>query len=163
MVNMRGLIIKPPWIDLILDGEKIWEIRGNNTNVRGKIYLIKSGTKQIFGTVELIDSKPLSYADYIENEDKHCISVCKENKLPYKKTYAWVLKNPIQFEKPIPYSHPRGAIIWVKLDGRIKHGDTNKKEWLWERKIKNSYGTFSVPKILQLVASFLLIPINAWI
>lgn len=82
---MKGLIIQSPWIDFILNGEKVWEIRGNNTNIRGKIYLIKSGTKKIYGTVDLIDTKLLTYEDFIKNEDKHCIPIAKNMQTPYKK------------------------------------------------------------------------------
>lgn len=30
--------------------------------------------------------------------------------------YAWELSNIIKYKKPIPYCHPRGAVIWVKLN-----------------------------------------------
>ena len=46
---MKGLIIKSPWIDYILDKEKIWEIRGSSTTIRGPILLIKSGTDKVYG------------------------------------------------------------------------------------------------------------------
>jgi hypothetical protein len=41
---MKGLIVKSPWIELILEGKKTWEIRGSNTKIRGPIALIKSGS-----------------------------------------------------------------------------------------------------------------------
>lgn len=45
--EIRGLILKSPWIDLILDGRKTWEIRGSNTLVRGHIALIKCAVKPL--------------------------------------------------------------------------------------------------------------------
>lgn len=110
---MKGLIIKQPWIDLILDGKKDWEIRGNNTSIRGKIYLIQSGSGLITGEVELVDSLYLTLDEYKTSQNHHCI----ENtfQFPYKKTYAWVLKNPVRYKEPIPYKHPMGAVIWVNL------------------------------------------------
>lgn len=110
---MKGLIIKSPYIDLILIGKKKWEIRGHNTSVRGKIYLIKSGSKKIYGEVDLIDCIELDLKKYKE----YCLKVHGENKfdLPYKKTYAWVLENPVLYEEPVSYSHPIGAVIWVNL------------------------------------------------
>lgn len=51
---MKGLIIKSKWADLILSGEKTWEIRGSQTHQRGRIGIIKSGTGKIFGSVELV-------------------------------------------------------------------------------------------------------------
>jgi hypothetical protein len=55
---MKGLIIKSPWIDKILAGEKTWEIRGSNTKIRGKISLIKSGSGMILGKADLVDCVP---------------------------------------------------------------------------------------------------------
>ena len=36
--------------------------------------------------------------------------------LPYKKAYAWVIKNPIRYKNPRKYKHPKGAVIWVKIE-----------------------------------------------
>jgi hypothetical protein len=52
---MIGIVIKPPWIELILAGEKTWEIRGSRTAQRGRVALIKSGSGMIFGTVDLTE------------------------------------------------------------------------------------------------------------
>jgi len=120
---MKGLIIKDPWVDLILRGEKTWEIRSSNVKIRGEIALIKSGTGKIFGTVELVDSKELTLEEYRDSEDFHFIPE-EKLKLPYKRTYAWFLKNPNMFDTPIPYHHPQGAVIWVNLDN-LKIGEKN--------------------------------------
>lgn len=110
---MNGLIIKEPWIDLILKGKKTWEIRSSNTKIRGKIYLIKSGSGRIFGEANLINSFEININQFKNNTDKHCIH--EVDYLPYKKhIYAWVLKNPIKYKTPKPYTHLRGAVIWVK-------------------------------------------------
>lgn len=116
---MNGLIIKSPHIEKILDGKKTWEIRGSNTNVRGEIALIKSGSGMIIGTCELVDViGTLTLEELINNADKSCSDVqkLKVNGLYYKNTYAWVLQNAKYLEKPVPYKHPMGAVIWVKLD-----------------------------------------------
>lgn len=110
---MNGLIIKEPWIDLIFEGEKTWEIRGTNTLIRGTIALIKSGTGCVFGTAELTSTKRLTINEFCASENKHRI---KNLALPYSKTYAWILENPLRFEDPIPYNQPMGAVIWVKLN-----------------------------------------------
>lgn len=112
---MKGLIIKEPWIDYILSGDKVWEIRGSSTTIRGEISLIKSGTGMVFGTVELIDCLKISLTQYQNSNDKHMISLEHLSEMPYKNTYAWVLANPKAFETPTPYRHPRGAVIWVNL------------------------------------------------
>src|SRR5690606_14333238 len=118
---MKGLIIKSPWIDLICEGKKIWEIRGSNTKIRGKVALIISGTGLVVGTANLSDCKPLTLNEYQSSIDKHCIpSEMCQNK-PYKNIHAWVLKEAKFLDKPIPYVHPQGAVIWVNLSNEIIH------------------------------------------
>jgi hypothetical protein len=43
--QMKGLVIDEPWISLIISGEKTWEMRSRNTVVRGRIALIRKGSK----------------------------------------------------------------------------------------------------------------------
>ncbi len=112
---MKALIIKEKWLNLILSGKKTWEIRSSSTRIRGKILLIKSGSKQIFGECELVDTIKLDLDQYKISVNKHCINV-KQDILPYKNTYAWVLQNPQEYNNPIPYKHPMGAVIWVNID-----------------------------------------------
>ncbi|MDT3766147.1 ASCH domain-containing protein [Priestia filamentosa] len=112
---MKGLLIKSPWIELIFQGKKTWEIRGSNTSIRGKIALIKSGTSHILGTVDVVDSKRLTLDKYEKSEQFHCISGNNKFQAPYKRIHAWVLENPQRFKEPVPYQHPQGAVIWVNL------------------------------------------------
>ena len=116
---MKGLLIKSPWIDLILEGKKTWEIRGTNTKIRGPVALIKSGSGKVFGEVTIIDSKELNLEDYQTSECFHCVKSTGAIQLPYKKTYAWVLDKPKVYKQAIPYKHPLGAIIWVNLSDSI--------------------------------------------
>ena len=75
--------------------------------------MIKSGTKKIYGEVELVDCFELSLEKY--NDYYMDMYGKKENRLPYKRTFAWVVKNPVIYEIPKDYKHPLGAIIWVNL------------------------------------------------
>jgi hypothetical protein len=70
---MKGLLIKSPWIDLILSGKKVWEIRGKNTQNRNTIALIKSGTKTIVGLARITEVKGpfTSIDDFKLHSDKH--------------------------------------------------------------------------------------------
>ena len=89
----RGLLIRTPYVDRILDGRKTWEIRGSRTAVRGPIALIRSKSGQIVGQCELVDVQgPLSLADLRKNARKAGFAVREIRKLPYSKTYAWVLR-----------------------------------------------------------------------
>jgi hypothetical protein len=38
----------------------------------------------------------------------------------YRQTYAWVLEKPVTLKRPVPYQHPSGAIIWVKLEASVE-------------------------------------------
>jgi hypothetical protein len=133
-VIMKGLIIREPWIDMILDGKKTWEIRGSNTKIRGKIYLIKSGTGMVFGTVDVVDCIPLCGGNDIDvilkNKDKHHVRL---GSIPYKKPHAWVMDNPVRYEKPISYNHPQGAVIWVNIDEIYIP-----KPWIWGNEISDA-------------------------
>lgn len=110
---MKGLIIKKPWIDMILDGTKTWEIRGTNTNIRGKIALIESGTGQIKGTAILSNSFPLTIEARLNGSSKHQIP--QDTDIQYKQPYVWEMSSPNRLTTPIPYKHPQGAVIWVNL------------------------------------------------
>jgi len=112
---MDGLLIKEPWIDYILEGKKSWEIRGCTTSKRGTITLIKSKSGCIFGTVDLVDCVLLTHEEYRKSVDKHMVPYERTSIYPYKKTYAWVFKNPKKLDNPVPYHHPNGAVTWVKL------------------------------------------------
>lgn len=96
--------------------QKTWEIRGHYTHVRGKIGLIRGGSGLIVGTCELTDVVgPLTRQDLRSNASKAGFDPPEFGRLPYSKTYAWVLKNPNKFNPPRPYRHPSGAVIWVRL------------------------------------------------
>lgn len=111
---MDGLIIKAPYIDWILAGDKDIELRGFNTNKRGRIALIKSGTGLVVGTVEIVDSILIETVNQYEKlRPKHCVGAERRN-IKYKELWGWVLANPIILDEPIKYSYKRGQQVWVK-------------------------------------------------
>lgn len=112
---MKGLIIKSPAIDAILDGVKTIEVRGCSTKIRGRIVLLQSGTQKALGTVEVVGCDVMTLEEYNNWDYRKLLKRDSVDQLPYKKTYKWYLKNPIKFETSIPYKHPNGAIIWVNL------------------------------------------------
>ena len=76
---MKALIVKKLWIDYILDGNKVWEIRGSNTKIRGEIELIQSGTGLVVGKCNLIDCIELFLQEYQKSKDiKIVISLDKD-------------------------------------------------------------------------------------
>ena len=108
------LIVKNPWLDMILSGSKTWEIRGVHTKKRGKIHLaLSGGGGRIVGGCRLVDSFPIDRAELEKHVDKHCID--NTNTITYPRPHAWVMLDPVRYDKPFAYKHPYGAIKWVKL------------------------------------------------
>jgi len=118
---MRALLIREPWIGKILDGNKTWELRGSTTNVRETIALVASGSGTVVGVCELVDCiGPLSAHVFKENARNAGMEPEHAELGYYKRTYAWVMAKPRRLTKPIPYSHPSGAVIWVKLNDAVE-------------------------------------------
>ena len=117
-VGPRGLLVRDPYASQILNGEKVWEIRGQPTQIRGLVAIVKSGTGRTFGTVNLVrvlgplDLEDLVDAPELPPSEREELGRCG---LPYPKTYAYVFTNPRWFERPVPYKHPSGAVTWVRL------------------------------------------------
>ena len=114
----RGLLVRDPYASQLLDGKKIWEIRGRPTQIRGPVVIIKSGTGQVFGTANLVrvlgplDLEDLVAAPELARDERDELRL---HGLPYPKTYAYVFSNPKWFDHPIRYRHPSGAVTWVRL------------------------------------------------
>lgn len=115
----RALVIHGEYVDMILNGKKTWEMRNRRTNIRETVGLIKSGSGEICGTVELVECKgPLTLKEYRTNARKAGMKPSDISR-SYLPAFAWVLKNPKKFRKPIKYKHPSGAIIWVNVKKAI--------------------------------------------
>lgn len=114
----RGLLVRDPYATQILNGEKVWEIRGRPTQIRGRVVVVKSGTGQAYGTVNLVrvlgplDLEDMASAPELPFSEREEL---RQQGLPYPKTYAYVFTDPKWFENPIPYRHPSGAVTWVRL------------------------------------------------
>ena len=113
---LKGLIIKPSWAELILSGEKTIEVRGSKTNIRGEIGIIESGSKKVFGTIELFHCAELTESNFELWGDRHKLDISYEELLKiYPKPYAWCLKEVKRYDDPVPYEHKRGCVVWVNL------------------------------------------------
>lgn len=112
----KGLLISDPWIEQILRGEKVWEMRSRGTNQRGWIALIKAGSGFVYGIARIEDCLgKLSDTQMLANHDKHGIPVERLGEVPNYR-YAWVLADVQRLPKPVPYQHPFGAVIFANLD-----------------------------------------------
>lgn len=113
---LKGLIIRSPWIEKILAGEKTWELRKKRTNIRGHIALIRGGSGLVVGTAILKDCVgPMSRLQLREHLSKHHASDEVLSALNYEAPFAWVLEAAIPLPVPQPYTHPSGAVIWVDI------------------------------------------------
>ena len=114
----RGLLVRDPYASQLLNGEKVWEIRGRSTQIRGLVVIVKSGTGRAFGTANLVrvlgplELEDLLTAPELPREEREEL---RRDGLPYSKTYAYVFSNPRWFERSVPYRHPSGAVTWVRL------------------------------------------------
>lgn len=112
---MKGLIIKREWLDLFFDGRKKLEMRRRPTTIRGSILLIQSGSGCVVGSANLqsCSDKPLN--DVLMDFHQSAHRVPQDS--PFWKThrYAWHLTNIVKYDKPKPYKHPQGAIVWVNV------------------------------------------------
>lgn len=108
----KGLIIKKEWLDKIFDNEKIWEMRSTQTKIRGKIQLIESKSGTIVGECEITGCHKLSENEKLSELKNHQV---EDTSLLDKWCFAWHISNAKRYEKPIPYNHPKGAVIWVNL------------------------------------------------
>ena len=108
------LLIKNPWLQLILRKRKTWEIRGSSTRKRGLIHLGLSGSGgEIHGRARVTDCRLLTREELRKHKDKHCIEDI--DSVRYAKIYAWVFSDVFRYKKPLQHSHKQGAIIWCKL------------------------------------------------
>ncbi len=117
----RALIVRRPWADMIASGVKRWEIRGASTSVRGPVAIAAAGSGMIVGVCSIVDVLgPLTIEDYAQAWRLWGGAEGARGPLPYSRTYAWVLTQARRVEPPVPYRHPPGAVIWVRLDASVQ-------------------------------------------
>jgi hypothetical protein len=140
----EALLISREWCQQIFEKGKIWEIRSSVCHKLGCRFAIaesKSGT--LVGEATIIDCLKVGRmsktqqlkrwskkhkSDFIgrkENFHKHRIADLSIVKYP--EVYAWVLDDVVRYKQPVPYTHPQGAVKWVKLDG-FSTADANRED-----------------------------------
>ena len=125
----HAILIKEHWCNMILDGNKIWEIRGEPCKKRERVAIAQSRSGTLVGEATVVDCILVGvmndedflvpdedFERFIWNPDnlaKHAID--DEFVVDYPKAYAWVLEGAQRYAKPIPFEHRRGQVKWVKL------------------------------------------------
>lgn len=108
----KGLIIQKPWLDKIFESGKRWEMRSKPTKVRGPILLIEAGSGLVVGECLITGSMKIPPEERGATLQNHQV---EDLNLLEKWCYAWRLEFVEKFPTPLPYDHPRGAVIWVNL------------------------------------------------
>ena len=116
-------MIGQPYIGMILDGQKTWEMRSRRSHRRGQIALIQSGSLTVIGVADAVDCiGPLTDEQRLESEDLHCVlpeTWMNPRFVQYR--FAWVLTNAQRLVKPVPYHHNPGAVQWVSLEESVSN------------------------------------------
>lgn len=116
---MKAIVVREPYVSIILTGEKTWEMRKAACRYRGPVALISKGSGTVVGVAEIVDSLPPidSLQAYAQAEPKHRVppSVQRQAFSDGWRT-PWVLTNARRLVTPVFYKHPYGAVIWVTLD-----------------------------------------------
>lgn len=126
----KALIIDSPHIERILSGEKTWEMRSRNCQIRGLIGLIRKGSGQVVGVVEIVGvSGPLTRDELMANLDKHrrTTEQLDDPKLA-KWNIAWLLDKACPLPRPVSYVHPKGAQSWINLDDKVRRAIAKQME-----------------------------------
>jgi hypothetical protein len=113
---LKVLIVQEPHLSNILNGHKTWEIRRQNTNIRGLIGLGRN--EEMYGKAVLKDSFLMSVQDLMKHQDKHLVSPQWLKKYAKGKNnlFVWLLEKAERLEKPIKI--PRSYGNWVLYDNK---------------------------------------------
>ena len=88
-MDASSAAVREPWVSLLAQGLKTWELRGSATHKRGRVALAASGTSCIVAGATLVDCVgPLSDAAVDAERLRHCIPA---GSMPrrYARTFAW--------------------------------------------------------------------------
>ena len=114
----KGLVIREPWIDLILSGEKTWEMRSRHTSYRRWLALVRKGSGLVSGVCRIESvGAALTSSQMVASYDHHRIpeAMILSGEVA-KWTTPWKLADIQVLAKPVPYHHPNGAIGIFDLD-----------------------------------------------
>lgn len=90
--SLKAIVIKQPWINLILGGKKTWEIRSRTVHTRGVIGLIEGGSGKVVGLARLTGCiGPMTAEQLAEHFSKHQVPPERMLEVPYESFYAWEL------------------------------------------------------------------------
>lgn len=114
----RALKIRQPYLNMVLAGDKTWEIRSRRTRVRGRVALAEVGTGMILGEAVLSDSIPKTDAEMDACVAFHALPNWRHAFVAkYAQRHAWILEDARRV-KPVRFQNT-GAVTWEILRGKI--------------------------------------------
>ncbi len=111
-----GLRVLEPYASHIVEGRKKWELRKQPTRIRGRVGIVRGN--ELIGTVEVTDSHgPFTLSELDKFWHKHLadpgfLTRYAQN----RKLYAWELKDPRKFDRPIPVRVRPGHQVWMEIE-----------------------------------------------
>lgn len=119
---MLGLLMKKEYILDILNKRTSFDARLYDSDVRGKIGLIESGTNKLYGYVTMVDVHQITYEDYVkwhisDDYDLDLVALKLQNDIMIKRNaYAYDFENPVLLSAPIIVNPNHVSRIWVEFD-----------------------------------------------
>ena len=114
-LNSPILVVKPEWLDRLLDGRKTLEIRSSGCSkpIGTRVYLSESKTGTICGSVVFRGTTGRLDEDAWNHLRPH--HNVQTNDLPYgSSTHGWWFESPVRYDPPVPYAVRPGSIVWRK-------------------------------------------------
>ena len=119
----KALTVQSHWIEEILSGRKVWELRNQSRRLRGEVAVVANG--QLLGQVNFDDAFLVSERDsghaviappgneqnflaLAGNMAKH--GVQDLGSTAYTRVWAWVMSSPARYSLPVPYRHLTGQL-----------------------------------------------------
>ena len=111
---MKNLIMHEKWLNLILSGKKIWDIRSQDTSIRGEIGLAYRHYR--YGIATLVYVKKMTLEELSQTFDKHRVPSEELEKYLHGKDYgfAYVLRDVKKLDQPIPIPISRAYGKWIE-------------------------------------------------
>ena len=108
-VGDRILVLKWPWLELILLRRKTIEVRGVAFR-RGRYFL--GFKRNVYGWVEFGD--PMRIASVEQWHELRHLHRVESPSLLYKRTFGCPIRRAQALGTPVPFTHPKGAVGIVK-------------------------------------------------
>ncbi len=119
---MLGLLMKKEYILDILNKRTSFDARLYDSDVRGRIGLIESGTSKLYGYVDMVDVHQISYEDYVKwhISENYNLDVASEklnnDNMKNRIAYAYDFENQELLLAPIIVTYEKVSQVWVEFD-----------------------------------------------